>query len=195
MEYLVIVITAIIFIMLFPHILGALFLFYKFVTKSVHLVTSYKKRCIVLVDKVIGINLFKWIKGITLGFFIFIEDQKIGKKIIYEDKWGKEEIIDGYRIIINHEICHTKQELIYGMLFFPIYCVNYLINLAKYRDDTTAYRNIKFEIEAVKYSLQEEVNYLKREILRIASDLAIPVEERKAKIRDISSAIKNLKND
>lgn len=60
--------------------------------------------------------------------------------------------------VLNHEAIHTAQmkELLY-IPFYILYGIEYLINLIKYRDRHTAYKNISFEREAYRY--ERQLNY------------------------------------
>lgn len=62
-------------------------------------------------------------------------------------------------VLLNHEKIHIRQQL--ELLVLPFYCLyigNYLINLLRYRNHNTAYRNIIFEKEA--YSHESNLFYL-----------------------------------
>jgi hypothetical protein len=62
--------------------------------------------------------------------------------------------------IINHEKIHLRQQL--ELLVFPFYIfylLNYLINLIRFQNHDSAYRNIVFEREA--YDHEADLNYLK----------------------------------
>ncbi|MGM9476434.1 hypothetical protein ACS5PU_08385 [Pedobacter sp. GSP4] len=62
--------------------------------------------------------------------------------------------------LINHEKIHLRQQLeLLVVPFYLLYVLNYLINLARYRNHHTAYRNILFEKEA--YDNEEDLKYLK----------------------------------
>lgn len=64
-------------------------------------------------------------------------------------------------VLINHERIHHRQQLEMGIvLFYLVYLINYLFNLAKYRAHYKAYREIIFEREA--YSMEADMQYLKR---------------------------------
>lgn len=64
------------------------------------------------------------------------------------------------RQIINHELIHLRQQIELLVLpFFILYLINYLVNLIKYRNHDTAYRNIIFEREA--YGNDANCSYLK----------------------------------
>jgi hypothetical protein len=63
------------------------------------------------------------------------------------------------RVLIRHETIHLKQQL--EMLIFPfyiIYLLNYLYNLAKFRNHNQAYKEIIFEREA--YANERNPSYL-----------------------------------
>lgn len=63
------------------------------------------------------------------------------------------------RYVLNHEAIHTAQmkELLY-IPFYILYGLEYIINLIKYRDRHTAYKNISFEREAYRY--ERQLSYL-----------------------------------
>ena len=63
-------------------------------------------------------------------------------------------------ILINHERIHLKQQAeLLVIPFYVLYLINYLINIAKYRNHDKAYLNIVFEREA--YAKDAEPGYLK----------------------------------
>jgi len=62
---------------------------------------------------------------------------------------------------VNHELIHTKQMLeTLFVFFYLIYGIHFLIQLVRFRNWKTAYRNVCFEREA--YYFQYHENYLKR---------------------------------
>jgi hypothetical protein len=79
------------------------------------------------------------------SFFIFI--------FIARDATNHEEII-------RHESIHWKQQV--ELLFLPMwimYMLLLIVNLIRYRNFDTAYRNIVFEREA--YANEDDINYPK----------------------------------
>jgi hypothetical protein len=63
--------------------------------------------------------------------------------------------------IIRHEQIHFRQQQeLLIVFFYPIYLLNYLVNLARYRDHSTAYFNISFEREA--YQNESDLTYLNK---------------------------------
>jgi hypothetical protein len=73
----------------------------------------------------------------------------------------KKPALKGSQVIINHEKIHFRQQLELLIIFFyPLYFLNYLINLVRYRDHHKAYFQICFEKEA--YSNERDFGYLKR---------------------------------
>ncbi|RZK82203.1 MAG: hypothetical protein EOO92_02600 [Pedobacter sp.] len=61
--------------------------------------------------------------------------------------------------IIRHEEIHFKQQLeLLIVLFYPLYLLNYLINLVVYKNHHKAYFNISFEREA--YANDKNPGYL-----------------------------------
>jgi len=63
-------------------------------------------------------------------------------------------------ILINHERIHLKQQAeLLVIPFYVLYLINYLINIAKYRNHDKAYLNIVFEREA--YTKDADTGYLK----------------------------------
>ena len=63
-------------------------------------------------------------------------------------------------VLINHERIHHRQQVEMGIvLFYLVYLINYLYNLAKYRAHYRAYREIIFEREA--YAMEGDMSYLK----------------------------------
>ncbi|WP_407427573.1 hypothetical protein [Arcticibacter sp.] len=65
------------------------------------------------------------------------------------------------KVLINHEKIHLVQQLeLLVIFFYIIYLVHYAINLARYRNHQTAYRNIVFEREA--FNMDSDLLYLKR---------------------------------
>jgi hypothetical protein len=62
-------------------------------------------------------------------------------------------------VIMRHETIHLKQQQEMLVLpFYIAYLINYLFNLAKYRNHDQAYRNIIFEREA--YACEGDAKYL-----------------------------------
>lgn len=63
-------------------------------------------------------------------------------------------------VLINHERIHLRQQAeLLVIPFYILYLLNYLINLAIYRNHQKAYLNIVFEREA--YARETNLNYLK----------------------------------
>jgi hypothetical protein len=63
--------------------------------------------------------------------------------------------------IIRHEQIHFRQQQeLLIVFFYPIYLLNYLVNLARYRDHDKAYFNISFEREA--YQNESDLTYLNK---------------------------------
>lgn len=63
------------------------------------------------------------------------------------------------KALINHEQIHLRQQL--ELLIFPfylLYLLNYLINLARFKNHYLAYFNIRFEREA--YANEKNLDYL-----------------------------------
>lgn len=82
--------------------------------------------------------------GITLYPFVLVRE-----RYMLRDK-----------ALINHESIHIEQQKELLVIFFFLwYGLNYLWNLAKYRNHNKAYRNIIFEREA--YGNERNLNYLK----------------------------------
>jgi hypothetical protein len=66
----------------------------------------------------------------------------------------------GNENIIRHEQIHFRQQLeLLIVFFYPIYFLNYLINLAVYKNHHKAYFNISFEREA--YQNENDLMYCK----------------------------------
>lgn len=65
------------------------------------------------------------------------------------------------RHVVNHERIHTAQqrELLF-IPFYVLYCLEWLVRLAQYRNWHKAYRNISFEREA--YGHGHDLGYLAR---------------------------------
>jgi hypothetical protein len=62
-------------------------------------------------------------------------------------------------ILLNHERIHLKQQAeLLVIPFYVLYLINYLINIAKYRNHDKAYLNIVFEREA--YAKDTDPGYL-----------------------------------
>jgi hypothetical protein len=63
--------------------------------------------------------------------------------------------------IIRHEQIHFRQQReLLIVFFYPIYLLNYVLNLARYRDHNKAYFNISFEREA--YQNESDLTYLNK---------------------------------
>ncbi len=88
----------------------------------------------------------KGFDGITLFPFIFLYSEDLKKN----------------KVLVNHEKIHKRQqlELLFGLVFYLIYGIDYLIKYIKYQDKYLAYRNIIFEREA--YANQYDLEYLKK---------------------------------
>lgn len=53
--------------------------------------------------------------------------------------------------MLNHEMIHIRQIRENGLVkFYLLYIIYYFFNLLKYRNHMSAYRNIKFEVEAYR---------------------------------------------
>ncbi|RVU01314.1 hypothetical protein EOD41_04940 [Mucilaginibacter limnophilus] len=64
------------------------------------------------------------------------------------------------KVLIHHETIHMKQQAeLLVIPFYLLYLINYLINLAKYREHNKAYLNIVFEREA--YANERNFDYTK----------------------------------
>ena len=64
------------------------------------------------------------------------------------------------QLIINHEKVHFRQQQeLLIVFFYPLYFINYLINLVQYRNHHKAYLRICFEREA--YANERDLKYLK----------------------------------
>lgn len=62
--------------------------------------------------------------------------------------------------LICHERIHHRQQLELLILpFYVLYAINYLVNLARYRNHYKAYREIIFEREA--FAMDNDFTYLK----------------------------------
>lgn len=63
--------------------------------------------------------------------------------------------------LINHERIHLRQQLeLLVVPFYILYLINYLVNLAYYKNHDKAYRAIVFEHEA--YTHESNLAYLKK---------------------------------
>lgn len=63
--------------------------------------------------------------------------------------------------LINHECIHLRQQAeLLVIPFYVLYLINYLINLASYRNHHKAYLNIVFEREA--YANEGDLAYLEK---------------------------------
>lgn len=83
------------------------------------------------------------VSGITLFPFIILQS-----KALLQDK-----------TFVNHEHIHLRQQLEMLILpFYLFYLIHYGINLLKYKNHDTAYRNIVFEKEA--YQNEDKLDYL-----------------------------------
>lgn len=65
-----------------------------------------------------------------------------------EGKWQQADLVE-------HEERHTRQEWLFGPLYPLIYGGHFLVNLARYRDVTEAYRQIVFERDARRHAGQK----------------------------------------
>ena len=63
-------------------------------------------------------------------------------------------------ILVNHEKIHLKQQReLLVVFYFPLYFMEWLFNLCRYRDTKKAYQKISFEKEA--YQNEHNLQYLK----------------------------------
>ncbi|MEJ7560089.1 MAG: hypothetical protein WKF66_17375 [Pedobacter sp.] len=63
--------------------------------------------------------------------------------------------------IIRHEQIHFRQQLELLIIFFyPIYLLNYLVNLLRFKNHSKAYFNISFEREA--YRFENDLSYSRK---------------------------------
>lgn len=64
-------------------------------------------------------------------------------------------------VMINHERIHLRQQAeLLVIPFYVLYLLNYLVNIAIYRNHNKAYLNIVFEREA--YAKEADMDYLKQ---------------------------------
>ena len=66
------------------------------------------------------------------------------------------------KVLMNHENIHLKQqkELLFGILFYPLYILNTLWNIVRYFDMQKAYTLNMFEVEA--YTYEKSTKYLNK---------------------------------
>lgn len=63
-------------------------------------------------------------------------------------------------ILINHEKIHHRQQLELLIIpFYFLYLINYLVNIVRYKNHFTAYKQIVFEREA--FAMDKNLEYLK----------------------------------
>ena len=103
----------------------------------------------IFTSKFLFSKVLKKYDGITLFPFIFL-------------KFGKDEIPpQDYKILLNHEKIHFRQQTETLVIFFYVlYAVFYLRNRLKGMGHFAAYKNIPFEKEC--YALQNDLSYLDR---------------------------------
>lgn len=71
----------------------------------------------------------------------------------------KEDAMRNDAVLIHHEKIHHRQQLELLLIpFYLLYLINYLYNLARYRNHFKAYREIIFEREA--FAMESEFEYL-----------------------------------
>lgn len=146
-----------------PEMIGGIF--YLLMTGKTLKVITYNSRVVVVVSNLFSFG-YEWVSGITFGRFIFIE--KSGEDIEIEEYRGRKEIRqEYYRLLVNHEICHSKQQQWLGGMFFVMYLIMFLYNLIKYKNSKLAYYYIPYEREARVYALEEEIYYCKRMVFMI----------------------------
>jgi len=64
-------------------------------------------------------------------------------------------------ILINHEKIHHRQQLELLIIpFYILYFLNYLVNVIRYKNHFTAYKQIVFEREA--FAMDKNLEYLKQ---------------------------------
>ena len=85
-----------------------------------------------------------WVGGIALYPFIFLKSNLSKER---------------HKVLLNHEKIHIRQQVeLLVIPFLIIYFLHYFLNLIKYRNHNTAYRNIAFEKEA--FCNESDFNYL-----------------------------------
>tara|TARA_R110000823_G_scaffold266883_1_gene386726 strand:- start:148156 stop:148482 length:327 start_codon:yes stop_codon:yes gene_type:complete len=95
---------------------------------------------IVLVNRFL---LRKKFVGIALWPFLLLKDSALKTDAVF----------------MNHERIHLRQQTELLVVFFYVwYGIEYLIRLLRYRNHSTAYRNISFEREA--YAKEQDISFL-----------------------------------
>ncbi|MBR4267149.1 MAG: hypothetical protein IKQ46_13935 [Bacteroidales bacterium] len=102
----------------------------------------------IIVSKILFDKVLRRYNGITIFPFIIL-------------KQGKNELDDStYKILINHEKIHLRQQLeTFIIFFYPLYLFFYLKNRLKGFSHFKSYQMIPFEIES--YRNERNLNYLK----------------------------------
>ncbi len=73
----------------------------------------------------------------------------------------KEKKLKDNSVLINHEKIHHRQQLELLIIpFYILYFMNYLVNVVRYKNHFTAYKEIIFEREA--FAMDENLEYLKQ---------------------------------
>ena len=89
-----------------------------------------------------------------LSIFINIGAITLWPFIIY--RYKKEDVSPK---LVNHETIHIKQQQeLFVIGFYVLYVYYWLKNLIKYKNSSTAYYNIPFEVEA--YTHDQDLEYL-----------------------------------
>lgn len=185
--YIVAIVAAIYFL---PDILGSLF--YVLKVNNIKKTMIYRSRIVVILDKLFP-GIYEWVSGITFGKFIFVKKTNELPELDFY-KGEKEIRQEYYRMIINHEVCHSKQQAKLGGLFFVLYLIMFLYNFVKYKNYKLAYYYISYEQEARVCALREEIYYCKRMIFNV--DLMTSDSKRKKELIDkYSNKISELINE
>lgn len=110
-------------------------------------------------DRVLNaLSWFMRIGGMAL-FPVVILREYYKTGIRYPSKVVDERWIEKGKVTINHETIHFKQQLeLLVIPFYVLYLLNWLINLFRFGNAKTAYREIVFEKEA--YSNEENMDYV-----------------------------------
>lgn len=177
-----IIITIILVNIAIPNLIGAL-LYLSEIRWIVH-TRWYKNIVLVICNKIWFLpNKFA---GITFGNFVFIRS-----RLNSGDYYNSNEFIDvygdilndKYRQLVNHERRHAIQQLM-GGIFYVIYILDFAYRYIRTLDFRRAYTMIWFEVDAVRYSIMNQVWYYRRLVIRTSKDSRITFADKNRLISD-----------
>lgn len=185
------IIIALLSLWLLPNVIGLLLFLFSKKDRAI----IYKHAVIVFDTKIWFLpTKFSWVAGITFGNFIFLKyenDFKIDDNFFVNYRGRKYISNQAYRQLINHELTHTIQQLIFGGFFYIIYLLDFIQGYYKSGDWRWAYLNIYFEKQARQRTIMEDIYYYRAKIMDISINVK-NTEKRIELMNEISNKIKLL---